>query len=548
MADDSPKNQGLGEIPPGNKVVYGDPFTVKYGGRTLFFRIVSDFKEIGNRATGTQTFSRLFYTELANGVSGTGEEWQNGDINGNGFKQGGWVQAAATNDRGETWSYETYDNTDFQLGRLPEGRSTGDIILGDTQTVQSLYKKNRIRAGRGGSTGQGENVANPEGSKLYNTVQQALSSLGTNWVASLSEEQLAGKNRQLLAASVSSSLGGRITGPTTVDSQGNLYLDPRFNDPDYLRGPADPTNPNSAAAADPETTIEPVDNSLPELQNNYGDDDKRGRSNQGDGASGLRYPLTITSEQDVIIFQRHTYNPKLSSSIEQYPYLGGLISTVIMGIQSGISDNNSVEWGGSSLNEIERFLSVKSMEAMNPNNSFSDVMIDTVNEGYKKFIKDNPGMYKYYFAQEAVGVQGLLSRAAGSVLNPNLSLLFNGPSLRPFTFTFRMTPRSQREGRVVRSIISQFKEGSAVNTAPGLVFLKAPDVWKIRYAGKAENALHKFKTCALTNMSVNYTPDGSYMTYSDGTMTAYEMTLTFNELDPVYADNYKGLPGDSIGF
>ena len=50
-------------------------------------------------------------------------------------------------------------------------------------------------------------------------------------------------------------------------------------------------------------------------------------------------------------------------------------------------------------------------------------------------------------AGEAVGVQGLLSRATGTVLNPNLELLFQGPQLRPFTFQFRLSPRGNRSCR-----------------------------------------------------------------------------------------------------
>ena len=48
-------------------------------------------------------------------------------------------------------------------------------------------------------------------------------------------------------------------------------------------------------------------------------------------------------------------------------------------------------------------------------------------------------------AGEAVGAQGLLSRATGTVLNPNLELLFQGPQLRPFTFQFRLSPRGIEE-------------------------------------------------------------------------------------------------------
>ena len=50
-------------------------------------------------------------------------------------------------------------------------------------------------------------------------------------------------------------------------------------------------------------------------------------------------------------------------------------------------------------------------------------------------------------AGEAVGVQGLLSRATGTVLNPNLELLFQGPQLRPFTFQFRLSPRKATEAQ-----------------------------------------------------------------------------------------------------
>ena len=265
----------------------------------------------------------------------------------------------------------------------------------------------------------------------------------------------------------------------------------------------------------------------------------------------LTYPLTMDNDQDRMVFERWTYSPKsLNDQTTQYAYLGTKISTIILPIQSGISDTNSVEWGGSNLNSIELFAAGAAMELMNENTKFSEVAAANIDEAYKKFIKENPGMYKYYIAQEAVGVQGLLSRASGSVLNPNLSLLFNGPSLRPFSFTFRLTPRSKDEGRSVRSIIRQFKEGSAVNTASTNVFLKAPDVFTIEYQYKqnTSNSLNRFKTCALTSVSVNYTPDGTYMTYQDGTMTSYEMTLTFNELDPIYQSDYKDLPADAIGF
>ena len=56
-------------------------------------------------------------------------------------------------------------------------------------------------------------------------------------------------------------------------------------------------------------------------------------------------------------------------------------------------------------------------------------------------------------AGEAVGIQGLLSRATGTVLNPNLELLFQGPQLRPFTFQFRLSPRGIEEAKEVKKLL-----------------------------------------------------------------------------------------------
>ena len=61
---------------------------------------------------------------------------------------------------------------------------------------------------------------------------------------------------------------------------------------------------------------------------------------------------------------------------------------------------------------------------------------------------------------------------------------------------------------------------------------------------------NKIKTCALINCSVNYTPDGSYMTFNDSlrTMTSYEISLQFSELEPVYESDYKDIADDEIGY
>jgi hypothetical protein len=97
------------------------------------------------------------------------------------------------------------------------------------------------------------------------------------------------------------------------------------------------------------------------------------------------------------------------------------------------------------------------------------------------------------------------------------------------------------------------------------LFLKSPHTFQVEFlkrvvdnrgvvAPETNPFIGKKKECALTNVSVDYTPNGTYSTYVDGVMTAYKMSLTFKELEAVYNDDYEegrsiksGLPAE-IGF
>jgi len=95
--------------------------------------------------------------------------------------------------------------------------------------------------------------------------------------------------------------------------------------------------------------------------------------------------------------------------------------------------------------------------------------------------KDITTGFAALFAGQAAGVQGLLARTQGAVLNPNTELLFQGPALRAFTFNFKLSPRSQKEAKIVRSIIRFFKQGMAVQRTEKDLFLKAPHLFRLSF-------------------------------------------------------------------
>jgi hypothetical protein len=149
-----------------------------------------------------------------------------------------------------------------------------------------------------------------------------------------------------------------------------------------------------------------------------------------------------------------------------------------------------------------------------------------------------------------------LSRATGTVVNPNLELLFQGPKLRSFQFQIKMTPRSQKEANNIRRIIKFFKKGMAAqrsNASETSFFLGAPNVFQIKFMsnGRQLRSITQIKTCALTNFTVDYTADGLYASYEDSSANgsqpiATNITMSFSELTPIYEDNY-GID-DHVGF
>ena len=157
-----------------------------------------------------------------------------------------------------------------------------------------------------------------------------------------------------------------------------------------------------------------------------------------------------------------------------------------------------------------------------------------------------------------IDVDQAVTRTSGAVRNPNLELLFNGPSLRNFSFTIRLTPRSPEEAKRVRMIIRVLKQHSAVKKNAGVFndsatsnfLIGTPDVFKLRYI-KARTqrdikGLNKFKTCALTSVSVDYTGEvGRFAAYEEDSqpMTTI-ISLSFTELTPIYDEDYAEFTSD----
>tara|TARA_X000000368_G_scaffold338268_1_gene276199 strand:- start:79 stop:1428 length:1350 start_codon:yes stop_codon:yes gene_type:complete len=271
------------------------------------------------------------------------------------------------------------------------------------------------------------------------------------------------------------------------------------------------------------------------------------------------YPETIRqSEQDVIKFTILQYQPKGFKARENsLDFFGERnimkgrkpVGTVVLPIPGGIGDSNSCDWGENSMTAMQAAIANIGLSFLTGTDLAAQ--ITGTAQGVQNNKDDIKDALSNSIVEAATGGQGgaLLSRTKGVIMNPNMELLFKKPQLRPFTFTFKLAPRSRNEAKQVINIIRTFKQSMAPIRSQSNLFLRTPHTYRLQYMsrGKVHPYLNMFKECALTNLNMKYTPDGNYATYEDGVMTAYEMTMQFKELEPVFNDDYEMSASSTIG-
>lgn len=240
------------------------------------------------------------------------------------------------------------------------------------------------------------------------------------------------------------------------------------------------------------------------------------------------------------------------------------LTTIYLPIQSNIRENNSVDYDrnqlnflqGAAISTIKTIFESDADKQAGTGGSPIGGLVDALRGQLKENQEQTKRLVGDATAAAALGsfanqsINSLSSRFNGQILNPNLELLFKGPTLRDFTLIFLMSPRNDSEAKNVRLIINTLKRSmSPKKGGDGSFFLGSPDFYKLRYLHKnsPHNSLHKFKDCILKDMRMDYTPQGTYATYTDGTMHSYQMTLTFGELDPVFAEDYDTEGDDNPG-
>jgi len=308
---------------------------------------------------------------------------------------------------------------------------------------------------------------------------------------------------------------------------------------------------------------------------------QRSASNRNNKFGQLRYPYAILEKEtdylqiEILKYKTLGITPQKDvlqegvRSSKNFYKNEEAIGSILLPIPQNISSTNSTGWGEDSLNTIAAYGLGAAGDIIKSPNFLKGIFDAALQAGGDLESLAVSGqaqdLSSSFFASKAVNIlgantsfSGVLARSTGQILNPNTELLFNGVKLRSFNFSFNLAPRNGREAREIKKIIIELKRNMAPastiteeskNGNAGL-FLKSPNVFRLKYrTGNSDHKfLNSFVVAALTNVQVNYTGSGTYMTYNDESKTPVHMVmqLSFQELSPIYAEDYDDFGNENL--
>ena len=278
----------------------------------------------------------------------------------------------------------------------------------------------------------------------------------------------------------------------------------------------------------------------------------------------MSFPIRTTTTELVDV-EKDVFKDQFSfNSRKRMEFGKRTLGHITLPIPDGVSDMNKVNFGDGNLNPVQALLADDVTSALMGEKvtgvNFNNELKKTF-ESTKKFKGEVKEAIGGFFSAKTLGMDKdeLIARTQGRIFNNNLELLFKGPTLRTFNFRFKMSPRDESEIKQVMKIIKAFKQSSAVQKSKNGIFMVTPNTYKLEFkkggrglGNKNHMFLPKVKECALLQIAVDYMPEGSYMTYEnedpslEGSMVTYVMTLSFQELEPLFNDDYFAESG--VGF
>lgn len=362
-----------------------------------------------------------------------------------------------------------------------------------------------------------------------------------------------------------------------TDGKWYYYKDGKFQlwgDTKNFLGGGNIVNPPADAPASPAAATQAAEALQPVSTTSVADAAKDAAS--AASGSSLRYPLDIgaTAADHFAVFDFYDYSPPFSSTavaksgdqlttLEAYNSSAENLTAaaypqIVLYMPEGVAASYRTNWDGKAFGNVVAAGLKASSGIMNGDyktaiNALKNIAESKMATAASELSAQVTSAIAKRITGDSIDTQTIFSASGGAILNPNVELIFGGHDLRTLQLTFKMVPYNKPEAQTVDAIVKTFKKvmlpkftgGTNMSNfwkeanKSGNGFIGLPNLCKITFfkGGAKNEAITQFKTCAITDFDVNYTPDGVAAFGPDGYPVATQISLSFMETKLVYAED-----------
>ena len=294
--------------------------------------------------------------------------------------------------------------------------------------------------------------------------------------------------------------------------------------------------------------------------------------------TSLRFPndMLIDEGEDFVMFDFYDYKPPfqgkvtpdnqvVNETLKQYNATGFAAEffkdkaypQIIMYMPQDIQDQFAAKWEGKKFGNLTTGIvtAAGQEKAVEKLEKLGQTMGSTLKRGSVEAAASVVTGLAQSITGDSISANDLVGGISGVARNPNAELLFQSMEMRTFDLSFKMAPFDARDVESMTAIHKVFKmamlpqysldEGTKVfgqkNGSLQGGFIQVPKVCAVNFMrGSSRNEfLPAYKMCAITDVNINYTPDGVYATFDGSSPVATELKLSFMETKLVFSEDVK---------
>ena len=294
--------------------------------------------------------------------------------------------------------------------------------------------------------------------------------------------------------------------------------------------------------------------------------------------ASIRFPndMLVDAGEDYVMFDFYDYKPPfqgkvtpdnqvVNETLKQYNATGFAAEffkdkaypQIIMYMPQDIQDQFAAKWEGKKFGNLTTGIvtAAGQEKAVEKLEKLGQTMGSTLKRGSVEAAASVVTGLAQSITGDSISANDLFGGISGVARNPNAELLFQSMEMRTFDLSFKMAPFDARDVESMTAIHKVFKmamlpqysldEGTKVfgqkNGSLQGGFIQVPKVCAVNFMrGSSRNEfLPAYKMCAITDVNINYTPDGVYATFDGSSPVATELKVSFMETKLVFSEDIQ---------